>query len=173
MWKERSMNTTLKRFAGIFVLSLILISSTTSLAMDVASDKKGTISTPGVSEEQIPPSTSSLKDYNLAIFARSMWLVLRYDAQAKSLVVTGSDQDGAALWYARSVDVSEDPSVETLTLKALAVLKFGSTAWVDWQQFQIVIDGTNHATITKTNPNGTNVYKGKAVRIKTYANSDG
>ena len=167
------MNAMLRRFAGMFVLSLILISSTTSLAMDVASDKKAATSTPWISEEQAPLPASSLKDYNLVIFARSMWLVLRYDAQARSLVATGSDKDGAALWYARSVDVSEDTSLDTLTLKAVAVLKFGSTAWVDWQQFQIEIDSSSHATITKTNPNGTTVYKGKAAKIKTYAGSDG
>jgi hypothetical protein len=171
--KERPMNGILKRLVGVLVLILILISSTTSGATDVASDKKATFSAPGISEELAPPLASSLKDYNLAIFARGMWLVLRYDAQARSLVATGSDKDGAALWYARSVDVSEDTSLDTFTLKAMAVLKLGSATWVDWQQFQIVIDSSNHATITKTNPNGTKVYKGKAIRIKTYTGSDG
>jgi hypothetical protein len=48
------------------------------------------------------------------------------------------------------------------------VLKFGKPVWVDWQQFEITIDSSNHARIIKTNPNGEAVYNGRTVRIKTF-----
>jgi hypothetical protein len=98
-----------------------------------------------------------------------MWLVIRYDAQANSLVATGSDKDGAALWYARSVSVREVVEEGKLILNAVAVLKSGKPkTWSEWEQFSIEIDKSQSARITKTNPNGTRVYKGRAVAVHTY-----
>jgi hypothetical protein len=168
------MNTASRCFARMFILGMTLIIGITSSAMGDVSDKKETLATPGMTEKQVLSVTLSLRNQNLVIYASSMWLAILYDGQAKSLIATGSDRDGAVLWFARTVQLSEDAVEDTLTIKAVAVRKFGKPVWVDWQQFEITIDSSNHARIVKTNPNGEWVYKGRAVRIKTYAgDSDG
>lgn len=160
------MNGVTKEFSRAFILSVILLGIAISTAFGDVSDKKHP--TRGTTQLQAS-NPETLSGHNLAIYASGMWLVLRYDAQSNSLIAAGSDRDGPALWHAKSVRVSRDYSSGTLTIEALAVLKLGGAGmWVDWQQFEIVIDSSNRAKITKTNPNGTRVYKGKAVRIKTF-----
>ncbi len=97
-----------------------------------------------------------------------MWPVVRYDAQAKSLIAAGSDMDGPVLWSATTVKVHHDEQEETLNLRARAIKNAGPAKWVDWQDFKIVIDSSNRATITKTNPVGKFVYQGRAVKISTF-----
>jgi hypothetical protein len=162
------MSITFKSIAKMFILCMTLIIGITSSAMGDVSDKKESPATLDKTDQRALSVTLSLRDQNLAIYASGMWLVVRYDGQAKSLVATGSDRDGAVLWFAKTVQLSEDAVEDTLTIKAVAVLKFGKPVWVDWQQFEITIDSSNHARIIKTNPNGETVYNGRAVRIKTF-----
>jgi hypothetical protein len=161
------MNAVFKCFMKMS-LGMALIFSLSSSAMGDVSDKKEIFSAPGMTEKQALSVSLSLRNQNLVIYASGMWLVARYDGQAKSLIATGSDRDGAVIWFAKTVQLSEDAVEDTLTIKAVAVRKFGKPVWVDWQQFEITIDSTNRAQIIKTNPNGEWVYKGRAVRIKTF-----
>jgi hypothetical protein len=165
------MNAVSECFVKMF-LGMALIFSISSSAMGDVSDKKETFSAPGMTERQALSVSLSLRNQNLVIYASGMWLVVRYDGQAKSLVATGSDRTGAVLWFAQTVQLSEDAVDDTLTIKAVAVRKFGKPVWVDWQQFEITINSSNSARIVKTNPNGEWVYKGRAVRIKTFVDSN-
>ncbi|MEN6466480.1 MAG: hypothetical protein ABFD62_15005 [Syntrophaceae bacterium] len=134
----------------------------------VAAEKYPELNSTRVKKLDATVVPSPFRNMNLAIYARDMWVVVRYDAQANSMIASGSDGDGPVLWSTKKVNVAED-NVEGLTLKARTVLRLGGSSWVDWQDFTIYVDGAGNATITKANPTGTFTYKGKAIPIKTLS----
>jgi hypothetical protein len=158
--KESDMRRNKVIFATmVLVLGVALVGAAPADARDSNVYKKN-----GAAAQPSKVGAKLATDWNLVIWASSMWVVLRYDAEANTLIASASDAEGPALWY------DPAPIVVGNTISARADLSLGDpAAWVDSLFYDIVIrGGTAYVYESTSDDPVVFLYRGRAAKLVTF-----